>query len=95
MTAEPEVPPVGDPDIRYYQVELDVQEGRPPEAIPPLPAPGRRGGAFWALVALGVLIVVLVVALVVLEVADGRAVESSVAGWMVTALSRGPGSGWA
>ena len=92
MTAKPEVPPVGDPDIRYYQVEPDAQEGRPPEAIPPLPAPGRRGGAFWALVALGVLIVVLVVVLVVIEVADGRAVDSSVAGSMAAALSGAPGS---
>lgn len=91
MTAEPEVPPAGDPEIRYYQVEPDALEGRPPGAMPTAPAPGHRGRSFWALVALAVVIVVLVVVLLVIEIADSRAVESSVAGSMATVLFGAPG----
>ncbi len=93
MTAEPEVPPAGDPDIRYYQVEPDAQTGGPPEAIPPMTGPRRRGRSFWALVALAVVIVVLVVVLLVIEIADSRAVESTVAGSMAAVLFGAPGLG--
>jgi hypothetical protein len=80
MTEEPELRQAGDSGVRYYKVDLETSGGRPSGGVRPMTGPGGRGKSFWVLVALAASIVILVVLLLVIEVSDGRAVESSFAG---------------